>query len=84
MSRTRAHDCRYDTPLTSEFVKLPSTAVCDDDDCWWQRHATDNTPEALETIRRLASHHAKMRKHPVTVHLQQEVHLTPRTEEHDE
>jgi hypothetical protein len=75
---SRIHECRHDTPLTSEYVKLPTSAECEEPDCIWQRYAPDGSTEALLSVRSLATHHAKALRHRVVIHLAQEVHLAPK------
>lgn len=72
------HNCEHDTPLTSEYVKLPTSAECEEPDCFWQRHAPDGSREAMLSVRSLANHHAKALRHRVVIHLAQEVHLAPK------
>jgi hypothetical protein len=76
--RRRIHDCRHDTPLIVDYTKIPSSAECEEPDCYWQRYAPDSSPAALEAVRSLATHHAKALRHSVLVHLAQQVRLTPK------
>lgn len=79
MSR-KIHECRSDNKLGHVFQKLPTWAVCEHDDCYWQRYAVDASPANQHQVRALADHHARTRQHPVTVHLLLEVHLVPEGE----
>ena len=71
------HECQHETPLRIDFGKLPSSAECEEPHCYWQRYATEATPETLAGIRSLATHHAKALRHKVVIHLRQEVRLVP-------
>jgi hypothetical protein len=76
----RTHECVHDTPVRYSYVKLPTSAQCEELHCYWQRYAVDSTVEATRDVRALAIHHAKATRHKVTVHLRQEIRLTPEGE----
>jgi hypothetical protein len=74
---SRIHECIHDTPVVYEFIKLPTSAQCEHPHCYWQRFAIDSASDAMKDVRALAIHHAKALRHPVTVHLRQEVRVLP-------
>jgi len=77
---SRLHECRHDTPLDYDYVKLPTSAQCEELHCYWQRHAADTSIPAMNDVKSLATHHAKALRHHVTIQLRQEVRMVPQGE----